>query len=158
MTDDPKLQSPGDDRPRPFKTLSGWVAGLTGLVLAIAGLFAAWDKLFPQHSAPPPASSNNVAPVATVATIAKDDSAPAKYFGDGARVEWDSNETRWTLTDDSGTYYYDDVTSPDDTQVLGYDKTNSAYLRWPIKGGMAEESKDDKASWTPYLKLSPAAD
>jgi hypothetical protein len=155
MTDEPNPEPKPDNRPRFFSTLNGWMAGLTGLILAVAALFAAWDKLFPQHSAPPPASSTNVAPVAT---IAADDSAPAKYFGDGAKIEWDPDQTRWTLTDDSGTYYYDDVTSPDDTQVLGYDKTNGAYLRWPIKGGMAEESKDDKGSWTPYLKLSPAKD
>jgi hypothetical protein len=141
-----------DERPPFFKSVNGWIAGLTGLVLALAALFTAFDRLFPGQRTVAAVSSS----AATAATPTADASAPSGYTGPGGvTMAWDSDETHWVLTDDGVQYYYEEVVSPDDAQVLAYDKTNHAYLRWPLKGGMAEESKDDKANWAPYLKLYP---
>jgi hypothetical protein len=159
MTDDPKPLSTSDDRPRFFSTLNGWIAGLTGLILAVAALFTAWDKLFPDAPGAPTLVSSNAASPAPTAAPKADDSDPSKYTGEGGvTMDWDFDTARWVLTDNGAKYYYDNVTSPDDTQVLAYDKDNRAYLRWPIKGGMAEERKDDKTGWEPYLKLNPPTD
>ena len=156
MADEPRPAPGPDDRPRFFKTVNGWIAGLTGLVLAVAGLFTACDKLFPDDPKPPAASSTNTAAPVAVVAVPKPDSVPTKYTGDGGvTMEWDFDQARWELTDNGVEYDYEEVVSPDDTRVLGYDKANSAYLRWPLKGGMAEESKDDKASWTSYINLTP---
>ena len=57
MADEPRPAPGPDDRPPFFKTVNGWIAGLTGLVLAVAGLFTACDKLFPDDPRPPAASS-----------------------------------------------------------------------------------------------------
>jgi len=161
MADEPKPGPGLDDRPPFFKTVNGWIAGLTGLVLAFAGLFTACDKLFPDEPKTVASTSNNTeAPAVTPLKTEKTDaSAPSQYTGqNGVTMDWDFDETQWVLTDNDVKYYYEEVVSPDDTQVLGYDKTNQAYLRWPIKGGMAEESKNDKASWVPYLKLYPVVE
>ncbi len=160
MADEPKPAPPSDDRPRFFRTLNGWIAGLTGVVLAFAGLFTACDKLFPDSPVKATTASNN-APAPTVATTAPktDDSDPAKYTGEGGvTMDWDFDDARWILTDNGNKYYYDNITPPDDTEVLGYDKTNDAYLRWPLKGGLAQESKDDKKNWSDYVVLNPLAE
>jgi hypothetical protein len=44
--------------------------------------------------------------------------------------------------------------SPVEDRVLAYDKTNDEYLRWPVKGGMSETSKDE-ATWTNWITLDP---
>ena len=58
------------------------------------------------------------------------------------------------LTTSEGTYEYKEMLSPVEDRVLAYDKANDEYLRWPIKGGMSETSKDE-ATWTNWITLDP---
>ena len=126
-------------------------------MLAFATLFTACEKLFPDDPVPATASSSIAAPAAAVPKA--DDSAPSKYAGNGGvTMEWNFDTAQWVLTDNGTEYDYDEVTSPDPTQILGYDKVNQAYLRWPLKGGLAQESKDNKANWSDYIELKPVAD
>ena len=146
-----------DGSPKFFKNINGWIAGVTGLVIALAGLATAYKQLFPQEkaeaaTAAAPAKAAQPA-AATSAATAPDAGAPTVYEGDGVKLEWTGDE--WLLTGKDGEYHYEDMYSPDETRVLAFDKTNSAYLRWPIKGGMSEEGSADKQSWKNYLNLDP---
>ena len=71
-------------------------------------------------------------------------------------MEW--VDDKWVLTDADGTYEYEELVSMDDTRLLAFNRPNDSYLRWPVKGGMAEESTDEKETWKRYLELHPAAD
>jgi hypothetical protein len=144
-----------DGRPAIFKNINGVIAGVTGLVIAVGGLFSAYsairgDKKEEQPAVEAPATAAE--PVAAAALPAKDEDLPTYYEGDDATLEFADN--RWVLTTSEGTYEYKEMFSPVEDRVLAYDKTNDEYLRWPVKGGMSEMSKDE-ATWTNWITLDP---
>lgn len=67
--------------------------------------------------------------------------------GDGVKLEWKGEE------DGDTRYHYDETYSPDENRYLAFGKANDTYLRWPIKGGMAEDGTADKHTWTNYIEL-----
>lgn len=156
----PREQPPAGDggKPKIFQNVNGLIAGITGLLVALGGLAATWDKIFPgkkepveQAAAAPAASAQPQAAAATASEPEPGD--PTLYEGDGVKLEWSGNE--WLLTDDDTVYHYEEVFSPDETRILAYDKANNAYLRWPVKGGMAEEGSADKQLWSNYAEIYP---
>jgi hypothetical protein len=160
MTDEPKLEPKPDDRPRFFSTLNGWVAGLTGLVLAFAGLFTAFDKLFPDKPSLTAASSNRPvdAPAAAVAPV---DRPITSYTTDeGSTLR--RIEGMWVWTDkDANTFRYKEESNDGVTTVAvlkeGGENGKDVYLRWPNAGGMALQSYDDQANWNQPVEIKPAA-
>ena len=152
----PEAPAPAaDDQPKFFKSANGMIAGATGLVIALGGLATAWNSIFPKEKTEEPAAltapavPNEQAPAA--ATPAEAD-LPTYYEGDDAALEFADNQ--WTLTTSEGTFEYKEMLSPDEDRVLAYDKANDEYLRWPIKGGMSETSKDE-VNWTNWINLDP---
>ena len=145
----------GNSTPPIFKNLNGVIAGATGLVIAVGGLFTAYnairgDKKAEQPAVETPAQATE--PVAAAALPAKDEDLPIYYEGDDAALEFTDNQ--WVLTTSEGTYEYKEMLSPIEDRVLAYDKANDEYLRWPIKGGMSETSKDE-VNWTNWITLDP---
>ena len=149
-------QGEGGDAPPPFfKNINGVIAGVTGLIIAVGGLFTAYSAIRGDKKAEQPAveaPARAAEPVAAAALPAKDEDLPTYYEGDDATLEFTDNQ--WVLTTSEGTYEYKERLSPIEDRVLAYDKANDEYLRWPIKGGMSETSKDE-ATWTNWITLDP---
>ena len=157
---------PTDADPKPgfFKSATGLVAGATTLVAAVAGLLAAFDKL-PFQRGPAPAASAKLAAPSANANSAADatEYEPTVYTGkgeDGTPISLEWSDDKWVLSDKNGTYDYEEMYSPDDSKKIAFDKLNGAYLRWPVKGGMAEEGSEaeGKKSWSEYAELTPKED
>lgn len=146
--------------PKFFTTVNGMLAGVTGLVIALGGLVTAYTQIFDKDKpkAEAPASTNAAEaakPVAAAAIPSEPEAdAPLLYEGDDAKMEW--VDDKWVLKTSEGRWEYVDEYSKYEGYVLAYDKTNSAYMRWPIKGGMAEQRKDGQG-WDDWINLYPAA-
>jgi len=135
-----------------FSGAKGWIAGITGVITAMTGLVVACDKFV--------GSDTTDAKPAQVAALAKP-AQPQLYVGkqaDGTSVTLTRKGDGWELVDNSGTYQYEELKSSDDTRIVT--RWGDYYLRWPPKGGMAEEGKPvadtDKKSWEDYADISPA--
>ena len=157
----PSPQSGG--KPGIFQNINTTIAGVTGLVIAVGGLAASWDKIFPpKAAAEPPAAAQQVAAPATAPTNSAaveeaepEAGDPTLYKGelvDGERlvtIEWDGEN--WVVTESGNDpWYYDETISPDETKVLAV--SNGSYLRWPIDGGEVDES-DDKIKWKTWARV-----
>lgn len=142
--------------PKFFSTMNGMIAGATGLIVALGGLLTAYTQFFDKDKTETatPAQANTAAPVAAAAIPSESEAdAPLVYEGDDARMEW--TDDRWVLKTAEGRWEYADEYSKYEGYVLAYDKTNQAYMRWPIKGGMAEQRKDGEG-WGDWINLYPA--
>ena len=148
-----------DDAPPVLTHLKGWLVGLTGLVVAVAGLLGAYRQIVPASKAEPsaiaaaPATAAEPVAVAGPSTAAED--LPMLYEGEDIKLEF--VDDKWVLTTAEGVWDHEDMYSKYEGSLLAFDKVNNAYLRWPIKGGMAEESTDDKQTWKSYAELYPPA-
>lgn len=148
----------GENPPPIFTNIKAWIAGVTGVVIALAGLLGAYKQLMPEKQAEPatnvaaPAESSEPVTAADLSKKAEED-LPLLYEGDGAKLEFVDDQ--WVMTTAEGEFEYKEMYSPDETRVVAFDKLNNAYLRWPIKGGMAEESTDGEESWKSWIKLYP---
>jgi hypothetical protein len=149
-----------DPQPKFFKSMNGMIAGATALLIAFGGLLTTWDKIFGDK----PVANTAAPPAAAPAQAADDTAEPPEeaaissyeglFKGEPAKLEY--GDEQWVLTDQDGTYTYDDeLVSPDETRLLVFDTTNKSYIRWPIQGGMAEWSTD-KENWSNYAKLLPS--
>ena len=145
-----------EQQPALFKSVNGWIAGATGVVIALGGLATAWNQIFPSRTEEQPAAlaapADAEQPAAAEPAAAPADDVPVYYEGDGATLEFVDNQ--WILTTDGKSYEYKEMLSPSEDRVLAYDKANDEYLRWPVKGGMSETSKDE-ANWTNWINLDP---
>ena len=167
MDHDPTPTPPpaNDGKPGIFNKLNTTIAGVTGLVIALGGLAATWDKFFPNKQAEAAVTANQVAEAVPVDETATASAAteeaepeagdPTSYSGrkvDGGKavtIKWDGEN--WILTegeDDSWTY--DETISPDESKVMAV--SGGTYLRWPIEGGEVDES-EDKVKWKTYATV-----
>jgi hypothetical protein len=151
---------PSDERPKIFKNINGWIAGVTGAVIALGGLATAVKQFMPDKPATEQQAVSTAAPAdagqaqaAADVPVKTDEDLPMLYEGDGVKLAFAGD--KWVLTDADGTYDYEEMQSPDEDRLLAYSKPYDSYLRWPIKGGWAEESTDDKQSWKRYAELYP---
>ena len=170
LQDNAPTPPPGSGKSGIFQSLNATIAGVTGLVIAIGGLAATWDKIFPANNSEAVAAvSTNQASEAvpvdeTAAATATEDAAPEAgdptlYKGEkleggkALTIEWDGKN--WILTEGDDSYTYDDLTSEDPNR---YEATSGGeYIRWPIEGGEVDESEDRKA-WLTYGTVEPVAE
>ena len=156
--------APQQETGQPPAFLTGaktWVAAVSAVVIALAGLKTAWSQLFPADPAPavqaaaamPEAAPR---PAAAAASAEEEEGDPELYTGDRLRMEWTGK--KWQLSSPDGVFLYDEMLSTEGSWVLGFDKSNDEYIRWPIEGGTMEYSKDDRQSWVTYGEVLPAAE
>jgi len=168
-TPPPQDPAPAGGKPGFFQSVNGAIAGVTGLVVAIGGLAATWDRIFPSQpteavAASPANTTTETVPADETAAIAgTEDSVPGQgdptlfkgeHVASGAAltIEWDG--ANWVLTEGKNQYSYDDLTSDDPSR---YEAVSSgSYLRWPIEGGEVDES-EDRVTWTTYGSVEPVA-
>ena len=141
--------------PKFFSNVNGVIAGITGLLVALAGLFAAYNqfagKPAEQLAAVAPAGNGEAATPAAAA--GEEPLPPSLYEGDDVKIELGGDG--WTLTTKEGSYPYEEVITGDVTRVTAFNKEYDSYLRWPIDGGWAEESLNNKESWKRYAQVYP---
>lgn len=149
-----------DEHPKVFKNINGWIAGVTGAVIALGGLATAVKQFMPDKPAAEQAASA-AAPTEegqpqAAADVPAEPAAdlPLLYEGEDVKLEFAGE--KWVLTDADGSYDYEELLSPDEDRLLAYSKPYDSYLRWPVKGGWAEESTDDKETWKRYAELYPS--
>ena len=94
-----------DAGPPIFKNINGVIAGITGLVIAVGGLFTAYSAIWGDKKAEQPAveTAKAAEPVAAAALPAKEEEdLPTYYEGDDATLEFADNQ--WVLKTSEGTY------------------------------------------------------
>ena len=148
MDDEP--QDSADERPKVFKNVNAWIGGITGVVIALAGLRLAWQQLMPtppvqaatetQGEAPPNDASTENDAVEDATTAAQ----PLSYKAEDATFE--KTGGLWVYTSGDEVTRYQEV-SRDGGNTLVFDPMRKVYARWPTTGGMVKESKDDQKSW-----------
>lgn len=168
MDQGPQEPPPGvaDGQPKLFKSIHGWIAGATGIIVALGGLAATWDRIFPprpaaeQAVAAAPAETAPAAEAVDATEAEPEAGDPISYKGElveGGKVvtiNWDGES--WVVTEGDGDpWSYDDTLSPDENRVMAV--SNGNYLRWPIEGGEVDES-EDKVKWKTYAKVDPVAE
>lgn len=156
MQDEPK--DVADNRPKVFNSITGWVGGITGIVIALAGLRAAYQQLMP--AAPVATPSEAQGPAAPEATADENSAAdestasdlPLSYAGvDGLTLEWSGG--LWVETNGDAVTRYEQL-SRDDGMTYAIDRSRNVYVRWPNDGGMVEESDDNQAKWADSYSIS----
>ena len=155
MTDEPQ-QDAGEGRPKFFNNVTGWIGGLTAVVIALAGLKAAAGQLDlfgsskPADTAVASNEGEEVAPAEEEEAAAE---LPTKYtgtwHGQDVTLEWHNGvwvEITAEGTDDEVTQHYEQLERTD-KMTNGIDRTRDMYVRWPTQGGTLEESENGK-NWT----------
>ena len=160
MTDEPR-QEAGDGRPKFFNRITGWIGGLTAVVVALAGLKAAYNQLGPSE-AKPIQSEPKVEAAANVPRPQTEAEAqaglPTSYTGtwkgNDVTLEWQNG--LWVETTDQGedpavVIKYEQLARTDRmTNVVSRDE--DLYVRWPTDGGTVEQSKDG-INWSRYYDI-----
>ena len=155
----PEDGSPASDgSPKVLNNLKGWIGGTTAVVIALAGLSQAVLMLMPDKAAEPQAALGEDVAATTeepaTADAAATEALPLLYdTSDGGTLYF--KDGMWTLYDakaESDQSF--ETLSRDDgkTVVANHDRTT--FLRWPNEGGMAEQSVDDRVSWSELAFLS----
>jgi len=165
MTDE-QQQDSTDGTPKLFKNMSGWIGGLTALVVAAGGLFTAYDKFIRKEPAAEAAPVDDVAPAAEPST-SQDSPAPPQEevrksytTGDGGTLEWVNG--MWVWIDGERNQYRYSEESNDGVTIVGKLLEDGKYvwLQWPVAGGQALQSFDNQDNWTKPIKVTvnePAA-
>lgn len=144
-----------------FRRISGWVAGLTGVVLALAGLRAAYQQLSPSAPVEQVANANGAnsteAAVDDTATSPVEPAAarPISYTGVNLSLEYKNG--MWVETSGDEVSRYEQL-SRDDKSTHAVDRARGLYLRWPNEGGMVEKSATNDDPWTDYYSVEVATD
>ncbi len=151
-------EEPGDGTPKIFKSVTGVVGGLTALVVALGGLYTAYDKF----RAKPKPPTEELAPAGdtTAATGSRSVAAPAEQncnsytTGDGGTLKWVSG--MWVWTDGDGNTYRYSEESNDGVTIVGKMLEDGKYvwLQWPVAGGQALQSFDDQVNWKDPIKVT----
>ena len=157
MTDEPQQDS-GEGHPKFFNNVTGWIGGLTAVVLALAGLKAAAGQLDLFGSSKPAdtvtaISNEGVEDGTEEQGQVEAGELPTKYTGtwqgQDVTLEWRNGvwvEVTAGGTDDEVTQRYEQLERTD-KMTNGIDRTRNMYVRWPTQGGTLEESEDGK-TWT----------
>lgn len=165
---EPPQQDSGE-RPQVFGNVNGWIAGVTGLVVALGGLFTAYDRMWGDQPAEPqavaatapPASEPRAEPAAAVpAAAAEMPARPKIYTGElfadgsfeGGAMSLRHDGENWILTADQR-YVYEQLAASNSEQIRAYNRDYDSYLRWPASGGEVEE-KIGTAGWNSYARVA----
>ena len=160
MADEQQPETPADGTPKIFRSMTGVIGGLTALVVAVGGLFTAYDKFLRKEPAAETAPGGAAAPAASVA---QDTPSPAPQkvrhsytTGDGGKLEWVGG--MWVWTDGEGNEYRYSEESNDGVTIFGKMLEDGQYvwLQWPVAGGQALQSFDNQDNWTKPIKVTVA--
>ena len=138
-----------------FRRISGWVAGLTGVVLALAGLRAAYQQLSPSAPVEQVANADGAADASAPSPVEPAAARPINYTGVDLSLEWKNG--MWVETSGDEVSRYEQL-SRDDKSTHAVDRARGLYLRWPNEGGMVEKSATNDDPWTDYYSIEVATD
>lgn len=175
MDQDPTPPQQDNGNPGIFTKLNGTIAGITGLLIALGGLAATWDRIFPpsqsQAEVSTAAQLTNAEAVPPDETAAGDEAAatedapeqgdPTSFSGTmikGGKVlkiVWDDQAAEWSVTEGDEEFGYDDTSSNYPGSYVAV--SNGNYLRWPVEGGEVDRS-EDKVAWQTYGNVDPVAE
>lgn len=164
MTDEPQ-QEAGDGRPKFFNSVTGWIGGVTAVVLALAGLKTAYNQLGPSE-AKPVKSEQQVEAAAKVSPPQTEAQAqanlPASYTGtwEGNAVTLAWQNGLWVETTDQGeqpavVLKYEQLARTD-RMTNAINRDDNLYVRWPTGGGSVEKSEDG-INWSHYYDIEEAS-
>ena len=158
-----------DDQPKIFKSLTAWIGGVTGVIVALGGLASAFGIFSGRDTAQEEVRTNGGAPVvqeernaiseeANAATQSAQEEQPTSYkTDDGGTLSSVDGLWVWT-TNDGVKYRYKEVSNDSATTVAilngGGEDGADVYLRWPNAGGQAFQSFDEQATWTDPVKFT----
>jgi hypothetical protein len=144
--------------PKIFKSINGWIAGLTGTVIALGGLTAAYREFFDKPSeaaveatAPTGNETEEAVPVDETAE-AEAPALPEKYESGSLTLEWDG--TDWVETSPEGKVTRFRQRSRDDEETYAVDPANDMVIRWRNAGGELQQSTDGEVSWSERYSVS----
>lgn len=156
MADEQPEQS-ADNTPKIFKSMTGVIGGATAVVVALGGLYTAYDKFLRKH----PVAETSPADAAAEPSPSPDSPAPpqekvrkAYTTGDGGTLEWVSG--MWVWTDGEGNQYRYSEESNDGVTIVGKMLEDGKYvwLQWPAAGGQALQSFDNQDNWNNPIKVT----
>ena len=155
-----------------FQKVNAVVAGLTGLVIALGGLAAAtkgivWDKedkAAEEQSVVTKPLEPGAAPkekeAAARATLFKGDLYNDDYEKfDAGSMQLQHDGERWILTiaGEDEKYKYDELSTANKKLIVATSPDYTSTLRWPVEGGVVEEStKTSRDKWETYGKVEAA--
>jgi hypothetical protein len=160
-------EEPRDGTPKIFKSMTGWIGGATAVVVALGGLYTAYDKFIVKVKPSAELAANvedqstdtDASASQSAGTAAPEQPERESYTtGDGGTLAWD--EGMWLWTDKDGTEYRYKEEANDGTTIVaripnGGEKGEDVWLRWPNAGGKALQSFDDRERWTETVKVTP---
>jgi hypothetical protein len=158
---DEQSEEPADGTPKVFKSMTGWIGGLTALVVALGGLYTAYDKLISKPKPPKEDAASAENQVENSAASAQSAAAPSQQkirnsytTGDGGTLEWVNG--MWVWTDGDGNTYRYSEESNDGVTIVGKMLEDGKYvwLQFPIAGGQALQSYDDQNNWKDPIKVT----
>jgi hypothetical protein len=144
--------------------MTGVIGGATAVVVALGGLYTAYDKFRNKEPVEETAPADDTLTPAATASAPRDTPAPAAQNGrksyttsDGGTLEW--VDGMWVWTDKDGTTYrYTEETNDGTTIVAklpgGGEDGKDVWLRWPVAGGQALQSFDDQENWNNPVKVT----
>jgi hypothetical protein len=156
---DEQASGTADGTPKIFRSMTGVIGGLTAIVVALGGLYTAYDKMFPKKEAPAPTAT----PATAESLKQNADQAPQPIrksyaTGDGGTLEWSGG--MWVWTDrDGNSWRYDEI-SNDGVTVFGrmMEDGKPVWLQWPAGGGQALQSFDNQENWNTGIKVTVKED
>lgn len=156
MTDEP--QPGGDGRPKLTNSLTGWIGGITGVVIALTGLVTAINALR-GNSQGPSQESNSEATTETAdvestesseAATTEEAAAPAalpEYYSGAATLRLDGRD--WVFNEgEANEARYEQKGGREDGWTYATNYNRDYELRWPNEGGSLDEKKADE-DWNP---------
>jgi len=155
-------EEPGDGTPKIFKSMTGWIGGATAVVVALGGLYTAYDQLIskPKRAAEESirsedSTSGPAAPGTQSAAALSQEKVRNSYTtGDGGTLEWVSG--MWVWTDGEGNAYRYSEETNDGVTIVGKMLENGQYvwLQWPVGGGEALQSFDNQDHWEKPIRVT----
>lgn len=147
--------------PKIFRNMNAWIGGITGVVIALAGLYSAIERFWPDApvqaaaeapvEAPADASTGNEA-----VEVATAEPLPLSYKAVDATFE--KTGGMWVYTRGEEVTRYQEVSREGGNTVV-FDPMRKGYARWPNNGGMVQESANNQASWSDSFDIwVPEAD
>ena len=158
-----------DDQPKIFKSLTAWIGGVTGVIVALGGLASAFGIFSGRNTPQEEMRTKGGAPVVqeeqnaisedlNAATQSAQEEQTISYqTDDGGTLSSVDGLWVWT-TNDGVKYRYKEVSNDSATTVAvlkgGGEDGADVYLRWPNAGGQAFQSFDEQATWTDPVKFT----
>lgn len=134
MAKRPKTTKSDDDgRPSVLKRITNWTAGLSALLIALAGLWSAAKQ---------------------IPFFAEEQQLPTRYGKPRGFIE--RHDGSWYETDEgTGAEFVFEEVSRKAGRTVVYDGSRDLYLRWPTGGGTVQWSKSNPLAWKDLYVVRP---